>query len=468
MLSFFRSNAVFQVFSLLVLLVLVRLPVYMTGLPLLVPELQWMLLGEQLNKGLLLYVDVWDSTAPLAALVYAGLDVLFGRSQAAFAAAALLCSAIQVVYFNEIVNRRGVFPEQNFIPGLLYLVVLSSSVDCFTLSPALLASLFLLLALGTLLKQLDRVGATDEVFEIGFYISVAGLFYPPAGLFIIWAFLSLLLYSGANFRQHALTLFGFLFPFLLTALFYYLDGNYEIFSRIFLASVFQIRQYNLNDFRSLLLAIVLPLTVAVLGFFRMLNYGRYTNFQTRTQQVMVFWAITSILSVGLMPFLAPMQFVVFVPCVAFFCVHFFTTFRRQWVPELVFLAFFGSVLLISYQAVYPIFGRSVTGQLAALRLQPSSLPPDIRGKRIIVLGDALSEYRDNYPATPYLNWKLARYDLERLDNYDNVINILRNFERDPPEYIIDRQALVPKLFQRIPALQRRYRKVGAGIYRRNG
>ena len=97
MLSFFRSNAVFQVFSLLVLLVLVRLPVYMTGLPLLVPELQWMLLGEQLNKGLLLYVDVWDSTAPLAALVYAGLDVLFGRSQAAFAAAALLCSAIQVV-----------------------------------------------------------------------------------------------------------------------------------------------------------------------------------------------------------------------------------------------------------------------------------------------------------------------------------------------------------------------------------
>ncbi|MCY7352884.1 MAG: DUF6427 family protein [Cytophagaceae bacterium] len=450
----------------LVLLVLVRLPVYVTGLPLLVPELQWMLLGEQLNKGFMLYVDVWDSTAPLAALVYAGLDAVFGRSQAAYEVAALLCSAIQVVYFNEIMHRRGVFPERNFIPGLLYLVVLSGSVDCFTLSPALLASLFLLLALGTLLKQLNRAGATDEVFEIGFYISTAGLFYPPAGLFIIWAVVSLVLYSGASFRQHFLNLFGFLFPFLLTALFYYLDGNYEAFSRIFLASVFQIRQYNLNDFQSLLLAVVLPLTVAVLGFFRILNYGRYTNFQTRAQQIMVFWAVTSVLSVALMPFLAPMQFIVFAPCVTFFCVHFFTSFRRQWVPELIFLFFFGGVLLICYQTVYPIFGNTVTGQLAALRLQPPNLPPDIRGKRIIVLGDALSEYRDNFPATPYLNWKLARYDLEHLDNYDNVINILRNFEQDPPEYIIDRQALVPKLFQRIPALQRRYRKVGEGIYRR--
>ena len=466
MLSFFRSNAVIQVFSLLLLLVLVRLPAYLTGLPLLVPELQWMLLGEQLHKGLLLYVDVWDSTAPLAALVYAGLDAVFGRSQTAYEAVALLVSAIQVVYFNGILNRRGAFPERTFLPGLMYLVVLSTSVDCFTLSPALMATLFLLLALGTLLKQLDRTQTSDEVFEIGFYSAVALLFYPPAGLFIAWAVVSLLLYSGASFRQHSLLAFGFLFPLVLTALYYYLNGHYDDFSRIFLNSLLQIRQYNLNDFRSLLLAVVLPLTVAVLGFFRMLNYKRFTNFQTRVQQVMVFWAITCVLSVALMPFLAPMQFVTFVPCVAFFCVHFFSSFRRVAVAELLFLGFFGGVLLVCYLAVSPLFGNGATGQLASLRLKPANLPPDIRNRRIIVLGEALSEYQDNYPATPYLNWSLARHDLERLDNYDNVINILRNFEQDPPEYIIDRQNLVPKLFSRIPALERRYKRVGEGIYRR--
>ncbi len=466
MLRFFRSNAVFQLVSLLLLLVLVRLPGYLMGLPLLVPELQWMLLGEQLNKNLLLYADVWDSTAPLAALVYAGIDAVFGRSQTAYLVVALLCSAFQVVYFNELMNRRGAFPERNYLPGLMYLVVLSTSVDCFTLSPALMATTLLLLALGTLLRQLDRAGATDDVFEIGFYTAAALLFYPPAGLFVLWAVVSLLLYSGASFRQHSLLAFGFLFPLLLTALYYYLDGHYADFSRIFLASVVQIRQYNLNDFRSLLLAVVLPLTFAVLGFFRLLNFGRFTNFQTRVQQIMVFWLITAVLSVALMPFLAPMQFVTFVPCVAFFCVYFFSSFKRQWIPELLFLVFIGGVVLIGYQALGTRSGGVTTGQLANLRLPPAHLPPDIRGKRIIVLGDALSEYLENFPATPYLNWSLARYDLERLDNYDNVINILRNFEQDPPEYIIDRQNLVPKLFTRIPALQRRYRRVGEGIYRR--
>ncbi len=463
MLSFFRSNAVFQVVSLLLLLVLVRLPAYLSGLPLLVPELQWMLLGEQLDKGLMLYADVWDSTAPLAALVYAGIGAVFGRSQGAYQALALLISAVQVVYFNELMNRRGAFSERSYLPGLMYLVVLSTSVDSFTLSPALMATLPLLLALSTLLKQLDRAGATDDVFEIGFYVSAALLFYPPAGLFILWAFVSLLLYSGASFRQHALLVFGFLFPLLITLLYYYLDGNFDAFQRIFLTSVLQIRQYNLNDFRSLLLAVLLPVTFAVLGFLRMLNSGRSTNFQSRVQQIMAFWVVTAVLSIALMSFLAPMQFVPFVPCIAFFCVYFFTTFRKQWRAEVLFLLFFGGVLAIGYQAVA---SNTPTGQLANLRLKPAALPAEIRGKRIIVLGDALSEYQNNYPATPYLNWNLARYDLERLDNYDNVINILHNFEQDPPEYIIDRQNLVPKLFQRIPALERRYQRVGEGIYQR--
>jgi hypothetical protein len=81
-----------------------------------------------------------------------------------------------------------------------------------------------------------------------------------------------------------------------------------------------------------------------------------------------------------------------------------------------------------------------------------------------VLGDGMSEYLNNYPATPYLNWNLATYDLENLDRYENVINILKNFEQDPPEYIIDRRNIVPKLFQRIPALSRRYKKISDSVY----
>lgn len=464
MLSFFRVNAFYQLFSLLILLLAIRIPLYLSGLPLLIPELQWMLTGEQMNKGLMLYADIWDSTAPLSAMVYAGIDGIFGRSQTAYHVFALLFTAFQVVNFNLLTNQRGFFQERNYVPGLIYLLLLNISFDCFTLSPALMGTTFLLLAFGTLTRQMDRQGASDEVFEIGFFISLAALFHPPTFIFLLWAVLSLLLFTGATFRQLSLMIFGFLFPILLTGLFFYLDGSFDSFMRNFVGSVFQFKQYNLNDFQTLLLVFFLPLLFGVVGFMRVANSGRFGNFQIRTQQIMAIWFVVAILSIALMPFLAPMQFLVFTPVVAFYCVHFFSTFRKQWMAEALFLLLFGTVVLFAYQAVYPSLQSDAVTTLENLRLKPASLPKEINNKRIIVLGDGMSEYLNNYPATPYLNWNLASYDLENLDRYENVINILKNFDQDPPEYIIDRQNIVPKLFQRIPALSRRYKKINDRVY----
>lgn len=414
----------------------------------------------------MIYADIWDGTPPLSALVYAVMDTIFGRAAWAYQLVALLFTAFQVVYFNMLLHRRGVYPERNYLPGLFYLLFLNISFDCFTLSPPLMATTFLVLAFGTLIRQMDRQGATDEVFEIGFFLSIATLFHPPIAIFIVWAVLSLLLFTGANLRQHSLAIFGFLFPLLLTALFFYLDGSFDSLQRNFLSSVFQIKQYSLNDFQAVLISFGLPAVLAVLGFLRVANSSKYVNFQIRCQQIMALWLVAAVLSIVLMPFLAPMQFIILVPCFSFFCVHYFSTFKKRWIAELVFLALFSFLLLVDFQAIFRVLGNDRLISLSSLQLRPSTLPSYIKEKRIIVLGSGLSEYQNNYPATPYLNWNLARYDLENLDRYDNVINILRNFEQDPPEYIIDRQQIVPKLFQRIPALSRKYKAIAKGIYQR--
>ena len=464
MLSFFKVNAVYQIFSLLILLVLIRVPVYLVGLPELIPELQWMLVGEQINKGFVMYSEIWDNTAPLSALVYAGLDGLFGRSQTVYQFAALAVASFQVIYFNVMINNRDIFAKRNYVPGLIYLLFLNISFDCCTLSPVLMATTFVLMSFGTMVRQISRLQATDEVFEIGFLIGIASLFYPPACIFILWAIASLVFFSGATLRQHSLSIFGFLFPLLLTALFFYLDGTYEAFSRNFISSVFQIRQYNLNDFKTLLATLLLPFGLGILGFLRLVNAFGFNNFQIRCQQVMMLWAIVGIVSIGLMPFLAPMQFIIFVPALAFFTINFFNTFKKQWLAELIFLGTFAAILLIHYQAVYAT-GSEGFVQLKNLKLG-QKVDVKIQNKRVLVLGDGMEEYKNNYAATPYLNWNLAKYELENLDNYDNVISILRNFEKDSPEIIIDKVNLAPKLFKRIPALERRYKLVEKGVYKR--
>ncbi|WP_310587202.1 DUF6427 family protein [Flectobacillus major] len=433
----------------------------MFGLPNLIPELQWMLVGEQINKGFVIYSDIWDNTAPLSAMVYAGIDSVVGRSQSSYQALALLVAAFQVIYFNVIINNRDIFPKRTYLPGLLYAIFLNISFDCCTLSPVLMGTTFVLLAFGTIVKQINRLEATDEVFEIGFLIGIATLFYPPACVFIIWAIASLLFFSGATLRQHSLAIFGFLFPLFLTGLFFYLDGTYDDFSRNFISSVLQIRQYNLNDFRTLLVTLFLPFTFGVLGFLRLVNATGFVNFQLRCQQVMMLWALAGVLSVGLMPFLAPMQFIIFVPALAFFAVNFFNSFKKGWLAELTFMVSLGIMAYLYYQGAYG--GDESFAKLNSLKLKRKE-DLQIKNKKVLVLGNGMEEYLDNYAATPYLNWNLAKYELEHLDNYDNVISILRNFEKDTPEVIIDKVNLVPKLFKRIPALARRYTEQSKGVY----
>ncbi len=418
-----------------------------------------MIVGEQISQGNLLYRDIWDSVSPLSALVYWGMDTLFGRSLVALHGAATLVAVFQVVYFNYLINTRDIFPERTFWPGLLYMLFMHLSFDCMTLSPVLMSTSFLLLAFGTLVRQMDRRGATDEVFEVGFYIGIAALFYLPSALFIIWAVLSLLFYTGATFRQYSLSLFGFLFPFAATILFYYLFDSLDDFNRNLLAAVFRVRQYSLSDFQSLLVSLFIPLGLGVLGFVSLLNRsGRYVNFQQRIQQIMAIWFVVVVLTTGLMPFLAPMMFLSFVPPMAYFTYFYFEGVRRAWLAELTFLIAFMLILLFFYQGALGLIPGSGLGRLSSLQVQPSPLPDTIRNQRILIIGEDLSAYRYNQLATPYLNWDLSKYDLKNLDNYEAVINIFDHFRKDPPDYILDRENVVEKLFQRAPALANQYEK----------
>ncbi len=81
MLTFFRVNDPYRIIGIFVLLLLLRLPYWISGDHLTLPELNWMLLGERLAEGNRLYSGVWDNTGPLSAGVYLMIEWIFDRSQ---------------------------------------------------------------------------------------------------------------------------------------------------------------------------------------------------------------------------------------------------------------------------------------------------------------------------------------------------------------------------------------------------
>lgn len=386
MLFLFRNTKIFQLVLLTSFFLGLRLPVYLSDAPLLISELGWMLTGEQLSKGFMLYRDIWENISVLSGMVYWGLDVLFGRSQAAYHIVACVIGLFQVLYFNYLCNSRDFFPEATSIPGLVYSVLLNLSFDMFTLSPMLMATSFLLMAIGVIAKMIDRPEVSDEIFEAGIYIGIATLFYLPSAVFYIWAFLMMILYTGATFRHHMIGLFGSGFPLLMVALIFFLNNAIESLNRSLFTTAIQIDSLEASELFPFFAYMLCSIGLGMAGFLKLFGYNRFTHYQTRIQQVMAFWFILSAFTVLFMDSLAPMNFLVFLPAVAYFVSWFFLSFRKVVRAEGIFLAYFLFSVFVLYQDIFGFIPGLKTGNFEKGWRKQRFCQERLTGKRYWCLG----------------------------------------------------------------------------------
>lgn len=465
MLTFFRFNTLFHIFSLLIVVLLIKFPFFGNKLPILLSELEWMLIGEKIHKGEALYKEIWTNVGPLSAGVYWMIDAFLGRSQFAYEFVAILLIYFQALYFTFITNQRQTFLEKNYAPAIIYVLLMSLSFDMAKLSPALLSTTFLLFAFNKVIKQMERrEGVSDEVFEVGLYIGIASLFHQPSMIFIVWSLASMIFFTNANIRQYFLTLLGFTIPIFATYLYFYFYDASDEFKFNWFSGIFRIKQYSLDDFKSAFISITLPTILSILGFLRLSRASRYNSFQQRTQQIILLWAIASLLALFLSPNVAPMQFIVFVPCFAYLITGFFIHIRGTVVPELIFTGMLLVILFLHYQGVRPIIGKGYE-HLGDMRTKPMEMPEIMKGQNMLVIGERIDEYEYGYATTCYLNWELSKIDLQNPDNYESIINIFDNFKKNPPTIIIDKENVVPKIFKRIPELAKDYKSTNMkGVY----
>ena len=92
------------------------------GIPLLTPELSWMLVGERMAEGGVLYKDIWYQLEPFSAGFYCFIDYIFGKSQLSYQIINIILIFIQALVFNLITNFNNIYNDRSCIPGLIYLL----------------------------------------------------------------------------------------------------------------------------------------------------------------------------------------------------------------------------------------------------------------------------------------------------------------------------------------------------------
>lgn len=439
--------------------------IWLYPIPLSIQELNWMVLGERVAHGFLLYKDIWDTTAPFSAGVYALMHLCFGKSQLAYQVVAFVLTLLQCFQFMYIMRKNDVFNEKTYLPGFIYLVLMNLFFDFFTLSPMLLANTFLLFAIDQVFYHIRHRTSDAGIFSTGFFISLASMFYLPCASFIIFLVFAFLFFSRTNFRQYLLLFIGFTFPSGIVLFFFFWKNALFEFMFNFVFSYIYLESESIYSAPVFMVILIVPLTIVGMAVMKLIGSNRHINYQIICQQLMFFWMILSILVFVFSEKKGGYQLMPIIPAAAFYINHYLIAVKKKIFAELTMLMLIISTLYINFDSLYGGVLESTIINTQETFVKHHQYDHLLKNRKILVLGHAHSIYKNNSLATPYLNWGLAENHFGNLDSYNNVIGIYENFKQDMPEYIIDETGLLEKVFDRIPSLQAQYQSFGyEGVY----
>ncbi len=155
---------------------------------------------------------------------------------------ALLLVVFQSVYINAFMNNYRMMREINYMPGAIYAVLVSSIPDFIYLSPVLMAQTFVIIAAEQIFNIYRKPDASKSIYNIGFWLGVAGLFYYPAVFLFLGGFIGLSTMRAFRLNEYVIMIVGFCTPvylgmvayFVITGHLYTLDpegirGQFAIF-----------------------------------------------------------------------------------------------------------------------------------------------------------------------------------------------------------------------------------------------
>lgn len=415
------------------------------------PELKSLVIGEKVQEGRTLYAEIVDSSGPLAAWFNGFIDLLFGRSMMARHILAFIVLFFQAAFVGIMFADKKAFSENTYIPSLIYAILIFFSFDTLSLTPELLGTGFILLALNNLFKEIEfREQRNESIFNLGLYISLASLFSFSLFLYLPGALIILIIFTRHPPRKYFLLICGFIIPHLLLMSIFYLQDS---FSEMWM--YYYVPNLSLNVTRyisagSLWWLGALPLFFLLVSLFMLNREARLTKYQTQLVQSMFFWMVFSFLHLFFSKDIRPQSFITVIPSLSFFITHALLVIHKKKVAEISVWILLLTTVCISYLARYGAIGVDY----GKLIVKEDKATEGVQ--KALALDNDISIYKNHSLASPFFNWDLSMEIFSTPDYYESVIKVYQGIINDPPDVIRDRDDKLKPFLERIPDLKRMY------------
>lgn len=456
MLSFFKLNDPFRLIG-IGIYVLILSVVYLVVQPFAItsPQLSWILLGERLSDGYFLYQNIIDDNGPLSAGFFSFVDVIFGRNFIAYEIIGRVLILLQILYWNAQLIKFRAFDVNTYLPAIIMAALFHFSFDMLSLSPALLGSCFLILALGQLFSQtVLQKDSSESTLLIGIYAGLATGFHPNFVLFLPYMIFTGIAISGFTFRQLLLSLVGYFLPLLLISLFYFWNNGLEEAIEIW-PMIFVSEKYKFQSLTGWLILGSIPLLLSLAGYLMGSVLRGTTINQQKQKQLILLWLIFSFLEFFIMKKQAAFQLVILIPGLSYLITHFFLNVKREVIAQIAFYA-----LVVGLPVAAWFYWQSDRPEHDYFVHETSEkYPPNI-----MVMGDDLSPYLHSSLGGPFLNYSLSKLYLANDRDLGEKARLFQLLETQKATMILDPHGIFGAILKEFPALDVQYQEEKPGVF----
>lgn len=170
-----------------------------------------------------------DASEGLAYNLLTGwLEGMVGKSPYFFTSMAVLLQFLQALLLTRVINNHRLFPKDNYLPAMSFLLFTSLLESWNIFSPALIVNTIMLWIFSSIADLYMRSSARDVAFNMGFALGICGLFYFPSILFLVLLLVSLLIMRSFRLAEWIIGLLGLICPFYLLGTWLFLTNRWDL------------------------------------------------------------------------------------------------------------------------------------------------------------------------------------------------------------------------------------------------
>jgi hypothetical protein len=283
---------------------------------------------------------------PLSKLVFkvTGYQTFFSKI---LALALVLLNALILSRMNIVYNF---IRARTYLPAVIYILLLSFLDELQMLTPALMASVFVILAINKLLYTFKKEKLAIQVMDASLLVSLASLFYFPAIFLLTYIWIGLVILRPFRWREWAFTLFGMIVPYLFMAGIYFIAGIPMQLPLKDLLTVPFIMHWELWENPVSVVFWGFNILLIILGSFQMLRLFGTKKVHSRRFFIFFLWLfIVTVIVYFALPSASIEIFSINAVSLSFLFAHYLINIRVKWQAEILFLIL---VLLIVVNNIF--------------------------------------------------------------------------------------------------------------------